>query len=194
MNSILFIPQERADESECCDQWDLTLKVLSPPKGPLAQFKISLDTPASKLAPGEGWKEVGKVLTWPFVKKVLLNLARQNDHIALLKATKHDTEAVQLRLDQISEKLVRVQLNVADEKSRRSLRAPDPSLSYNKAQEDRHPEIGAWFTASEAFETWKIGPKPFLGLYGILGCGTSVFRGISHLIKGCDEMYDSIPK
>jgi len=118
------------------------------------------------------------------LKKGALNLARQNDHIPLSKATKHDIEAVQLRLDRISEKLVQVQLNVADEKSRRLLRAPDPSLNYNKAQGDRHPEIGAWFTASEAFEIWKTGPKPFLGLYGILGCGTSLSEGYPISLKG----------
>lgn len=40
------------------------------------------------------------------LKNVLFNPARQNDHIALSKATKYDIEAVQLRLDRISEKLV----------------------------------------------------------------------------------------
>jgi len=65
-----------------------------------------------------GGKKLAKSLHGRSLKKVLFNLARQNDHIALSKATKHDIEAIQLRLDRISENLVQVQLNVADEKSR----------------------------------------------------------------------------
>ena len=70
------------------------MKSLNVPTGPLEQFKIALEHLASKLAPVDGLRKVGKALAWPFQKteiqdilnmierqKSLFNLALQNDHM-----------------------------------------------------------------------------------------------------------------
>ena len=58
---------------------------------------------------------IGKAFKWPFEKeemsdilntierlKTLLSLARQNDHIALSKATKNELEAMNVEVNEIS--------------------------------------------------------------------------------------------
>jgi hypothetical protein len=87
---LLFLLKDKAEAKE----WGDTIKSLAIPKGPLEQFKDALERLASKLAPAEGLKKVGRALTWPFQKddvkyilstierqKSLFSLALQNDHV-----------------------------------------------------------------------------------------------------------------
>lgn len=67
---------------------------LDAPEGPVTQFRQALEELVPKLLPAEGWKKVGKTLSWPFKKeeimailgrierqKSLFGLALENDHL-----------------------------------------------------------------------------------------------------------------
>lgn len=188
---MLCILQEQADQTEPGDPWSLTLQSLNLPGGPLTQFKILLDSLTLKLAPVKGLAKIGRVLLWPLEKqeargilfaierqKSLFNLAQQNDHIRPTKAIKYDLHTMHHKINGMSESLDHVQLNIDNEKLRSWLRAPDPSLNYNKALKIRHTETGSWLVSSIAFEDWKTGSNSFLWLYGIPGCGVYLFDWI----------------
>ncbi len=181
-SGMLYVLQDQAEESKEGDPRSSTLRLLSLPDGPLAQFKASLEALTSKLAPVDGWKKLGKAFMWPFDKdeiyeimnaierqKTLFNLARQNDHIALSKAIKHKVEDSDGRVNDISESVSQVQSSVNRDRLCRWLRAPDPSSNYNKAIKDRHVNTGAWLVATDAFLRWKREPGSCLWLYGIPG-------------------------
>ncbi|KAI4125302.1 MAG: hypothetical protein LQ347_005424 [Umbilicaria vellea] len=76
---------------------------LDAPEGPVTQFRQALEELVPKLLPAEGWKKVGKTLSWPFKKeeimailgrierqKSLFGLALENDHFALSEALRAD--------------------------------------------------------------------------------------------------------
>ncbi len=94
VNGTLYILEEQASQAQQGDAWSSTLLSLNRPNGPIKQLKAALERLESKLAPAEGWRKVGKAITWPFQKeeineiinvierqKILFNLARQNDHM-----------------------------------------------------------------------------------------------------------------
>ena len=95
VNSILFILLDHADQAKHGDQWASTLQSLNLSKGPLEQFRDTLERLSAKLAPpATSLKKLGKAIVWPFQKeevqellesierqKALLTLARQNDHM-----------------------------------------------------------------------------------------------------------------
>lgn len=47
-------------------------------------------------------------------------------------------------------------------------------MNYNKALKERLPESGAWFTESVKAVDWRTGPRSYLWLYGIPGCGKTI--------------------
>jgi hypothetical protein len=69
------------------------------------------------------------------------------------------------------------------------LSAPDPSINYNKALQQRHKGSGLWFLQSQAFAEWKAQPRSFLWLHGIPGCGKTILSSsvIEHLKSGCSQ-------
>lgn len=54
------------------------------------------------------------------------------------------------------------------------LSAPDPSINYNKALQQRHKGSGLWLLQSKAFVEWKARSNSFLWLHGISGCGKTI--------------------
>lgn len=56
----------------------------------------------------------------------------------------------------------------------RWLSAPDPSINYNKALQQRHKGSGLWFLQSPAFAEWKTCSNSILWLHGIPGCGKTI--------------------
>lgn len=54
------------------------------------------------------------------------------------------------------------------------LSAPDPSMNYNKALNQRHQGSGGWFLRSPEYSAWKTGRDSFLWLSGIPGCGKTI--------------------
>ncbi|KAG9556530.1 Pfs, NACHT and ankyrin domain protein, partial [Aureobasidium melanogenum] len=58
------------------------------------------------------------------------------------------------------------------------LHAPDPSVNYNRAIQQRHPGTGLWFLQSKAFADWNVGGNGFLWLHGLAGCGKTVLSSI----------------
>ncbi len=94
VNGTLYILEEQASQAQQGDGWSSTLLSLNNPNGPIEHFKRALGLLENKLAPAEGWRKVGKAITWPFQKeeikeilnvierqKTCFNLARQNDHM-----------------------------------------------------------------------------------------------------------------
>ncbi|KAG9515935.1 purine and uridine phosphorylase, partial [Aureobasidium melanogenum] len=65
------------------------------------------------------------------------------------------------------------------------LHAPDPSVNYNRAIQQRHHGTGLWFLQSEAFADWSVEGNEFLWLHGLAGCGKTVLSSIiiEHLRK-----------
>lgn len=138
VSGMLFILQDHADQQE--DSWSLTLKSLNGTEGPLAQLRTSLELLLSKLVPVKGLKKVGKAFAWPFQKeeikeilnaierqKVLLSLARQNDHMyyhhfytthvslirtfsALNKAIKDDVVDINHKVDDLGKSIAYIQI------------------------------------------------------------------------------------
>lgn len=91
--------QDQANQAKQDDSFSSSLKSLNVPNGPFEEFRAALERLASRLAPVEGWRKLGKAFKWPFEKeeiygilniierqKTVFSLARQNDHIALSKA------------------------------------------------------------------------------------------------------------
>lgn len=98
VSRVLYLLKELLDHAEEDELSFRTIKSLSAPKGPVEQFKASLEVLAFKLKPVSGWKKAGKALTWPFQKeeiknilctverqKTLFGLALENDHMYVHK-------------------------------------------------------------------------------------------------------------
>ncbi|KAH0556001.1 hypothetical protein GP486_006056 [Trichoglossum hirsutum] len=71
------------------------------------------------------------------------------------------------------------------DKINRWLQAPDISVNYHKALEQRHKGTGHWFLENKVFTEWKTQPNAFLWLHGIPGCGKTILSAtiIEHLEK-----------
>lgn len=68
LNGILPILQQRVEQAKLGDPWFTAVLKLGVTNGPLDQLKSHLDRLAVKLKPVEGFKDVGKRLTWAFDK------------------------------------------------------------------------------------------------------------------------------
>ena len=205
---ILSILQDEAEQANNGSGWSSTLLSLDAPNGPIHQFRAALEQLNLKLAAVKGWKKVGKIFTWPFEKdeilrildtierqKLLFTLARQNDHIALAKATKSDVTAVNKNVNEVGEGLARLDLSDKQHKIRLWLSAPDPSLNYNRALMKRHEGTGSWLIKNPVFCDWKQYPSsdPVIWLYGIPGCGKSVLCStvLEHILHSCATIPDT---
>ncbi|KAL8809823.1 MAG: hypothetical protein Q9200_003089 [Gallowayella weberi] len=184
---ILSILQTQADEGQQGNPWSSTLRVLNEPNGPLQQLHTVLKLLERKLAPASGMKRTGKMMKWPFEKgeihsilntverqKSLINLARQNDHIALTKAIKDDVESMQLRVDDLSKGLSELHMSTQHQKIHGWLNAPDPSSNHKNALATRQKDTGDWFIQSRSYVDWLSKSRTLLWLYGIPGCGKTI--------------------
>lgn len=203
---MLSILQDQAEQANNGDPWSSTLLSLGMPNGPIQQFRTALEGLELRLAPVGVLKKIGKAFTWPFEKeeiqrilstverqKLLFTLARQNDHIALAKATKDDVEAVQKKLHEIGEGVSKLDLREKHHKIRLWLSGPDPSSNYNRALRKRHAGTGSWLIEKEVFRNWKqdSGPGPIIWLYGIPGCGKTIL--CSTILEHILHNYASTP-
>jgi hypothetical protein len=64
------------------------------------------------------------------------------------------------------------------EKIRRWLAPPDPSVNHNKALRQRHEGSGIWLLKDSQFLKWKTQLNSFLWLHGIPGCGKTILSSI----------------
>ncbi len=205
--SLLIMLQDQADQAIQGDMFSSSLNSLNVSNGPFQQFHSALDRLASKLAPVEGWRKVGKAFKWPFEKeemleilntierlKALFNLARQNDHIALSKAVKGDIETLHDRVHEISLGVTNLRHDNKHKEIRRWLSAPDPSSNYNRALKHRHARSGDWFLKSDAYMDWLSGSSSLLWLYGIPGCGKTILSSaiIQETITYCGSRSKSV--
>ncbi|KAI4679307.1 uncharacterized protein J4E84_008335 [Alternaria hordeiaustralica] len=69
------------------------------------------------------------------------------------------------------------------------LLAPDPTINYHKAHEQRQANTGLWLLEGAGFKRWKLSAASKLWLYGIPGCGKTILSStiIEHLQQYCDE-------
>ena len=198
--SLLMTLQDQANQVTKDDACSSTLNSLNVPNGPFQQLHSALELLASKLAPVEGWKKVGKAIKWPFEKeevqevrntierlKALLILARQNDHIALSKAIKNDIETVCVGVTNLQNDQRHINI-------RRWLSAPDPSSNYNKALKARYANTGDWFLKSDTFRIWLLESGSLLWLYGIPGCGKTILSStiIQKTVEYCGTRTKSV--
>ncbi len=205
--SLLIMLQDQADQAIQGDKFSSSLNSLNVPNGPFQQFHSALDRLASKLAPVEGWRKVGKAFKWPFEKeemlevlnkierlKALFSLARQNDHIALSKAIKGDIETLHEGVHEISLEVTNLRLDSKHKEIRRWLSAPDPSSNYNRALKHRHARSGDWFLKSDAYMDWLLESSSLLWLYGIPGCGKTILSSaiIQETIRYCGSRSKSV--
>jgi hypothetical protein len=65
------------------------------------------------------------------------------------------------------------------------LSAPDPSINYYRARNQRQTETGLWLLDSPKFKEWKESAASRLWLYGIPGCGKTILSStiIEHLLQ-----------
>ncbi|KAI4638258.1 hypothetical protein J4E93_010257 [Alternaria ventricosa] len=73
-------------------------------------------------------------------------------------------------------------------KIRNWLSAPDPSINYQKAHNQRQPGTGQWLLQEhESFRNWKDDAASRLWLYGIPGCGKTILSStvVEHLQHHC---------
>ncbi|KAL8699990.1 MAG: hypothetical protein Q9201_005685 [Fulgogasparrea decipioides] len=204
---MLIILQDQADRAKQNHTFCSTLGLLNGPNGPFEQLRDTLKRLASKLAPVEGWRKVGKAFKWPFEKeevlqilqtierhKALFSLARQNDHIALSRAISDDIKALHGDINEITVGVTSIQMGERMKSIRRWLSAPDPSSNFNKALKDRHANTGNWFIKSNAFSKWLSESGSPLWLYGIPGCGKTILSStiIHHTLRYCQSRTDSV--
>ena len=205
--SLLITLQDQADQATAGDACSPTLRSLNVPNGPFQQFHSVLERLASRLAPVEGWKKVGKAFKWPFEKeemhdilntierlKTLLSLARQHDHIALSKATKIEIEVLNAKVNEISTGVSKLQTGPIHNNILRWLSAPDPSSNYNRALKDRHAATGDWFLKGKAYQDWLSETYSLLWLHGIPGCGKTVLSSaiIQSTFGYCESRTNSV--
>ena len=205
--SLLITLQDQADQATAGDACSSTMRSFNVPNGPFQQFHSVLERLASRLAPVEGWKKVGKAFKWPFEKeemsdilntierlKTLLSLARQNDHIALSKATKIEIDSMNAEVNEISTGVSKLQIGPIYNDIRRWLSAPDPSSNYNRALKDRYVTTGDWFLKSKAYQDWLSKTYSLLWLHGIPGCGKTVLSStiIQNTFEYCECQTNSV--
>lgn len=90
--SLFTTLKYRLEEANPSDAWYTGVRTLGVENGPLDQYKTALQLLASRLAPGNDFKRLGRALTWTFTKKEfadvlskierlksLINLALAND-------------------------------------------------------------------------------------------------------------------
>lgn len=205
--NLLMMLQDQANLATMEDAYSSTLNSLNVPNGPFQQFHAALERLASKLAPVEGWKKVGKGIKWTFDKeevqellntierlKALFSLARQNDHVALSKAIKGDTQSLYKGVNDISGGVMNLQVDQKHKEIRQWLSAPDPSFNYNKALNDRYANTGDWFLKSNIYRDWLSGSGSFLWMYGIPGCGKTILITtiIQNTLGYCESRTNSV--
>lgn len=205
--NILMTLQDQVNETKQ-DEWfsssSSSLKVLSLPHGPFAQFREALERLSLKLAPADGLEKIKKSLTWPLEKKEIyeildvierqkanFNLARQNDHIAL---TRIIGKNIDKGINEITTELSNLQTSGRHQDIYRWLSAPDPSWNYNEALKNRHTSTGDWFLKTDAYSVWLSKPGHLLWLYGIPGCGKTILCStiIENTKSCCQSQKDSV--
>ncbi len=95
---LLFQLKDLADREHGRDTVLVTMESLALPKGPLEQVKMALEALASKLAPVQGLRKLGKALLWPFekgeIKEILATIERQKTHFSLALQKDHMCDAL----------------------------------------------------------------------------------------------------
>lgn len=74
------------------------------------------------------------------------------------------------------------------------LAAPDPSINYQKALDQRQDDTGLWLLESDWYAKWKTEAASYLWLRGIPGCGKTILSSIilENLLSDCDNSPDKV--
>jgi hypothetical protein len=95
-------------------------------------------------------------------------------HTLTTLAVANDITEIATNIKETGEGIQKLRLNQHEREIRDWLSAPEPSINYENALEQRHKGTGVWFTDGEAFSDWKKQSNSFLWLHGIPGCGKTV--------------------
>lgn len=205
--TLLSVLQDEADKTPLDMMFCSTLDLLNMPNGLFEQFRNALQLLASKLAPVEGWRKVGKAFKWPFEKsevleilhtierqKALFTLARQNDHINLSRAIAGGIKIIHEGMNDITMDITNLHIGEKHKEIRRWLSAPDPSPNYNNALKSRYSNTGDWLLKSNHYLKWLSKSDSPLWLYGIPGCGKTILSStiLQSTISYCQSRTDSV--
>ncbi|KAI9838432.1 MAG: hypothetical protein M1837_002487 [Sclerophora amabilis] len=184
---LLYSLKDLAMKAESGDALLASVRSLDSPKGPLEQFKSTLELLGSKLAPAHSSKKVRAAMTWPFQKgeigeilsaierhKVLFSLALQRDHITLSEAIRDDVAIIREDINDL-----KVATRNEDFQSFLEwLCHVDVSARHNEARRKHEPTTGAWLLEDLDYASWKRSPHSILWLHGIPGCGKTILSSI----------------
>jgi ankyrin repeat protein len=111
----------------------------------------------------------------------ILSLAVQALHLDLSASTSHQLGDVSNKVDDVSDQLSCLQLDVSNwrrddqfQKVMSWLNAPDHDTHHAAALQKHEPGTGDWLLQSETYKTWRGGTGSHLWLHGKAGCGKSV--------------------
>jgi hypothetical protein len=90
---LLYMLKDHVQQAHSSEPWLSTVRSLDMPKGPLEQFKRTLEQLQSRLATSKGLSKAGKGLTWPFqrveIKQILCTIERQKSLFDLVLESDH---------------------------------------------------------------------------------------------------------
>ena len=195
--------KELISKAESQDVWLDTVRSLDLPKGPMAQYALSLEQLERKLKPLAGWKKAGKAVRWPFEKneileilasierqKTLFILALENDNVKLTLAIKVDMADIKRDLSQISAEVDDIGAHSKDQHMATIYEWLDPlSGDFEKKQMDvfnlngRQDGVCKWLLKTKEFTDWISGTNKTLWCSGAPGIGKTVISSfiVHHL-------------
>ncbi|KAH3995573.1 hypothetical protein HBI56_146120 [Parastagonospora nodorum] len=203
LHSLLTSLRFRLEEGDASSPWYAAIRGLATKKGPLDQFKETLEVLQARITSGKGrFGQAIDVLTWKFKKeevdrilqcmerlKTLIGIALQMDHFKLSQAISNDMTFVrglmpsmQADLESIQQGLDRAQLD--------ALKAWISPIDFLAQQSDilrhRHQNTGQWFLSAPEFTDWLDGATSNRTLFcpGMPGAGKTMLAAVTvdHLV------------
>ncbi|KAH9012794.1 hypothetical protein EDB84DRAFT_923055 [Lactarius hengduanensis] len=106
---------------------------------------------------------------------------------------KDDATKTNEAMQQIAEKVDKIQWNLIERDVQRWLSPPDPSVNYNTARESYQEGTAAWFLQGSIFKEWEL-VGSLLWIHGKPGSGKSILSSavIKHIISLRDAGHASL--
>ena len=195
---LLGLFRDLASKAQWGEPWSVTVKSLGTPRGPLEQFKLSLERLATKLKPVLGLKKAAKALFWPFEKremneillsierqKTMFGLALQNDHVELTRGLTTNLEDLSTGVFKIASTVTEIrksQQKIEDGNRKREILGWMSSLNFAATQKDilgmREAGTGQWLLDHDVYLKWITGATRTVWCLGGPGVGKTVLTSI----------------
>ncbi|EJT68913.1 hypothetical protein, variant [Gaeumannomyces tritici R3-111a-1] len=125
------------------------------------------------------WQGFAAMMAAAYAKDLLKQIVPSQ--VSAEKRIKEVLDAVGQKLDRIREvsqatndKVDHLNFDAQITKMEKWLAPADVSTNANRAAELRHPGTGEWLLKSSIFREWCSGPRRYLWLHGLAGCGKTV--------------------